>query len=56
MTKKHEPIVEDNSAEQQSDYIVVDGVLTLRRDHEAAQTNTEGVTIVPAHTEENTNG
>lgn len=45
-----EPVVDD-PADNQSDYVVVDGVLTLRRDAEA-RLDQQGVTVVPAETEE----
>lgn len=50
-----EEVVVDDAADNTSDYVVVNGVLTLRREAEALY-NTEGVTVVPADqtNEENT--
>lgn len=49
--------VVDDAPDNTSDYVVVDGVLTLRRDVEERARQTEGVTVVPAEattTEETT--
>lgn len=58
MTRKQHEEVIDDAADNTSDYVVVDGVLTLRRDVEAKANATEGVTVVPADetNEETTSG